>query len=96
MINKYDLEHSVRDYSLLVERKIDEAIVSADKRGLHRCIFPVDPYSYVAVTVDGERVLLDGSEYFKDMKLKYELNGYKVVPTGIVGGVRQKSYDIYW
>lgn len=96
MINKGDLNNSTRNYSQLVEKVIDDAILSADKQGFHRCIFPCDPYSYVSVIIDGERVLLDGAEYFEDMKTKYELNGYKIVPTGIVGGVRQLSYDIYW
>lgn len=83
-------------YIKAIEDVVDRYIMRAVRDGDSSCIFPVDPWSYTRVEVDGESLLLDGVAYFNELKALYEENGYKVVRSAPIGGVAQKCYEIFW
>ena len=62
------------------ETVTDKRILSAVEKGCSKAIFPLD-YT---------------DALFYDLKDLYEKHGYRVVPVGIVGGVRQRDFYITW
>ena len=63
-----------------LENKTDTAIMRATERGESKAIFPLDNYD----------------PYFYPLREMYEKAGYKIVPIGVIGGVRQIGYYIIW
>ena len=63
-----------------LEAKTDTAISRARDRGESKAVFPIDSYD----------------PYFYPLRELYEKAGYKIVPVGIIGGVRQRDYYIIW
>lgn len=66
----------------LIEKQ-NESIAYAVKNGRHDACFVTDHHH-----VD--------SDLFSELKEIFESAGYKVYPTGIIGGVRQQTYTIAW
>lgn len=62
------------------ETETDKRILKAVESGSSKAVFPLD-YT---------------DSLFYDLKDLYEKHGYRVVPVGIVGGVRQRDYYITW
>lgn len=62
------------------EAEIDTLIAESFRRGYRKAFFPIDKSD-----VD--------YEYFRAL---YEANGYRIVPTGYIGGVWQLTEDICW
>ena len=62
------------------ETETDKRILRAVEKGCSKAIFPLD-YT---------------DALFYDLKDLYEKHGYRVIPVGIVGGVRQRDYYITW
>jgi hypothetical protein len=65
-----------------IEAKVDECIRKAVKNGTNGCYFPCDK--------EGD------ADVYDEVRSKYERAGYKIKPTGYIGGVWQKTEDIYW
>lgn len=63
-----------------LENRTDREITRAAERGENKAVFPLD----------------DTDPRFSELKTLYERNGYKIVPVGIIGGVRQRDYFIMW
>lgn len=63
-----------------LENETDKRIIRAVELGTNKAIFPLDRTDTL----------------FTELKELYEKNGYKVVPVGIIGGVRQRDYYIMW
>lgn len=63
-----------------LEAQTDKRILRAVELGTNKAIFPLD-YT---------------DTLFYELKDLYEKHGYRVVPVGIVGGVRQRDYYITW
>lgn len=66
----------------LIEKQ-NESIAYAVKNGRHDACFVTDHHH-----VD--------SDLFSELKEIFESAGYKVYPTGIIGGVWQQTYTIAW
>jgi len=66
----------------LIEKQ-NESIAYAVKNGRHDACFVTDHHH-----VD--------SDLFSELKGIFESAGYKVYPTGIIGGVWQQTYTIAW
>lgn len=62
------------------ESMLDEKILAATDRGDHRVVFPLD----------------QTDPYFYELRDRYEANGYKIMPVGVIGGVKQRDYWIMW
>lgn len=62
------------------ETQTDLAIMRAVDRGESKAVFPLD----------------NDDPYFYELCRLYEKAGYKIVPFGIWGGVRQRGYYITW
>ena len=69
-----------RDALRDLEAQTDKRIIKAVELGTNKAVFPLD----------------HTDNLFSDLKTLYENNGYKIVPVGIVGGVRQRDYYIMW
>ena len=65
-----------------IEKQIDERIERAVKNKETSCYFPCDK--------DGHKDIYD------EIRSKYEKAGYKIKPTGYIGGVWQLTEDICW
>lgn len=63
-----------------LETETDKRILKAVETGSNKAVFPLD-YT---------------DSLFYDLKDLYEKHGYRVIPVGIVGGVRQRDYYITW
>lgn len=63
-----------------LEAQTDKRILKAVELGTNKAVFPLDHTDTL----------------FSDLKDLYEKHGYRVVPVGIVGGVRQRDYYITW
>ena len=63
-----------------LETLTDKRILRAIELGTNKTVFPLDHTDAL----------------FSDLKELYEKHGYKIVPVGIVGGVRQRDYYITW
>ena len=71
-----------------IESRIDRAISCAAEKGYSHCCFMI----YCGINGSG------GSEsiYYDDIRRKYESAGYRICPTGYIGGVYQNTESIYW
>ena len=65
-----------------VEEKIDRRIQSAVTNGQTECYFPCDKDS--------------DKDVYDEIRSKYERAGYKIKPTGYIGGVWQLTEHICW
>lgn len=65
-----------------VEIKVDNQIRRAIERGENQAYFACD--------IDGD------SDVYSEIRAKYEKAGYRIVPTGYIGGVRQRTEHICW
>ena len=72
------------------QRRIDKAVMrqnelikSAVEHGRHKTI--VDCYDTV-----------EDGDLFPEIKRIFEKAGYKIQPTGFIGGIRQRTMDICW
>ena len=65
-----------------MEQRIDKRIENAFKEGYHSTYFPCDK--------DTDKDIYD------EIRAKYERAGYKIKPTGYIGGVWQLTEDICW
>ena len=66
----------------IVCKSVDINILHAIDRKLNRCYFPCDK------DID--------ADVYDEVKELYEAEGYKIVPTGYIGGVWQRTEDICW
>lgn len=71
----------------LKQKKIDELVEIVNDRirysvehGRHEACFPVNK----------------DNTYYQDVRGMFEEQGYKIKPTGYIGGVWQETEDIYW
>lgn len=65
-----------------VEIKVDNQIKRAVERG--------ESTAYFACDKDGD------SDVYAEIRAKYEREGYRIVPTGYIGGVWQRTEHICW
>ena len=65
-----------------VENRVDESIKQALLDGRNYCHFPCDK--------DRD------SDVYDEICAKYKKAGYKIKPTGYIGGVLQTTQRIYW
>ena len=65
-----------------IEKRIDDKIRSAVERGESCAYFPCDKDS--------------DKDVYDEIRSKYERAGYKIKPTGYIGGVWQLTEDICW
>lgn len=65
-----------------IEKRIDDKIRSAVERGESCTYFPCDKDS--------------DKDVYDEIRRKYERAGYKIKPTGYIGGVWQLTEDICW
>lgn len=65
-----------------IENNIDERIKRAIERG--------ESYTYFPCDKDSDKDVYD------EIRSKYERAGYKIKPTGYIGGVWQLTEDICW
>ena len=65
-----------------IEKRIDDKIRSAVERGEHSAYFYCDKDS--------------DKDVYDEIRSKYERAGYKIKPTGYIGGVWQLTEDICW
>ena len=63
-----------------LETETDKRILKAVETGSSKAVFPLD-YT---------------DALFYELKDLYEKHGYRVVPVGMIGGVRQRDYYITW
>ena len=77
-----EITKAMRENSELkfLEQKTDKAILAAVERGQSKAIFPLD----------------ENNTYFTPLRDLYTKAGYKLLPIGICGGVRQIGYYITW
>lgn len=77
-----EMKNTRNDRIAKIEKKIDERIRKAVERGESYCYFPCDKET--------------DKDVYDEICEKYEKAGYKIKPTGYIGGVWQLSEDICW
>lgn len=65
-----------------VEARVDRQIQRAVDQGNHKAYFACDKDS--------------DADVYDEIRAKYERAGYRIKPTGKIGGVWQLTEDIYW
>lgn len=63
---------------------INRDIKRASEKGLHECYFACSKDSYSEAT------------FYKEVREKFESYGYRIKPTGFIGGVWQRTENIEW
>ena len=77
-----DMKNATAIRMAKIEEEIDRNIRKAAEKGENRCYFPCDKDRDIDV--------------YDEIRSKYERAGYKIKPTGYIGGVYQKTEHIYW
>ena len=65
-----------------VEAMVDEQIKISLEIGRNRAYFACDKYR--------------DADVYDEIRAKYERTGYRIIPTGYIGGVWQRTEDICW
>lgn len=65
-----------------IEARVDDQIKMALNNGRNRAYFACDK----------ER----DADVYDEVRAKYERAGYRIIPTGYIGGVYQRTEDICW
>ncbi len=63
---------------------INRDIKRASEKGLHECYFACSKDSY------------SEAAFYKEVREKFESYGYRIKPTGFIGGVWQRTENIEW
>ena len=88
MIEPMQITKEMRDsreekVSRIIE-KINSDIKRAAEKGLHECFFDCSKNNY------------SQAPFYKEVRERFERYGYRIKPTGYIGGVWQLTENIEW
>lgn len=83
MITKEMRESREKAVSKIVER-VNADIKKAAEQGKHECYFSCSKNSY------------SDAPFYKEVRERFENYGYRIKPTGFIGGVWQLTENIEW
>lgn len=83
MITKEMRDSRAEKVDAIIER-VNSDIKRAAEKGLHECYFACDKDSY------------SDAPFYEEVRERFESYGYRIKPTGFIGGVWQRTENIEW